>query len=251
MPSMIYSYNTTLGACRNAYDLKTRSPDDIVIERESGQAIISFRKLASLSKESRLVDVKIAGTNDIQDLGHAAMICNRGDRHAGFYLHSLRLKKAIEKYIRPKDVVYLYGHSLGGVCAQFLSLDLKARNVIVHSIGAPKGFRKPFELPLGVYWNLWDNDLDMIPEYPLTKPFSWQKMLAMNPYNINYTTIPNGDRGEPRGKWRKIVDILRPSLRSLSPRFTLDDTIAQYHSLDHYESLSEHYAAMMEEDYDA
>ena len=247
MPSMIHTYNTTLNCCRDAYDLRTRSSNDIVIERESGQAILSFREFKALSSTSRLVDVKIAGTNDILDLGHAAMICNQGDRHAGFYLHSLRLKKAIERHIRPTDIVYLYGHSLGGVCAQFLSLDIKARNIVVNSIGAPKGFRKPFDLPLGVYWNLWENDLDMIPEYPLTKPFSWQKMLAINPYNIHHTTIPNGDRGEPRGKWRKIVDILRPSLRSLSPRFTLDDTIAKYHALDHYESLSEHYQMLMEQ----
>lgn len=217
-----------------AYD-RWHPEEHTIIERESSLALMT----ETVGGSHRHVSVMIAGTNDLEDLAQAAFICEKENQHRGFYLHTLRIKKAIERRIRPGDAVTITGHSLGGVCAQFLSLDIanKVRRVRVFSIGAPKGFRKPVYLPGNVEWYLWENDLDAIPEYPLTKPFDWGLMEEYNPYNFRRYILINGDRGEPRGKWTKFLDLLRPSLRSFSPRFTFDETVKMYHSLAHYETF--------------
>ena len=219
---------------RLAYEMDDTVNDELIV-RNSSAAIVS-----KLFHPMDHQVVAIAGTNDIEDLSQAAMICGERNRHRGFYLHSLRIKKAIEYRISAKSSVTFIGHSLGGVCAQYLSIDLHrhVQSIQVLSIGAPKGWQRPFVLPENVRWTLWDNDLDLIPEYPLTKPFDWNHMRRLNGGRIKYYHIINGERGTPRGKWRKIVDILRPSFRSLSPRFTFDDTVRRYHSLNHYEVLS-------------
>lgn len=222
-----------LDHCRYAYDSWHPRDEHTVVERDSSSAVVT---IDSDYDGTRLVKIMIAGTNDLEDLYHAAWICEKENRHRGFYLYSLRLIKALQRFVRWSDIVHIYGHSLGGVCAQYLSLSLaeKVRAVNVYSVGAPKGFRYPIDLPVNSAWILWENDLDAIPEYPLTKPFDWGLMKTMNSFNFHRHILVNGDRGEPRGKWRKFAELLSPSLRSLSPRFTLDETVRNYHSLDHY-----------------
>lgn len=217
--------------CHNAYN----ALDNPYVR---GEVIERGNALALVQSYSAYHTVSIAGTNDIEDLGQAASVCGKGAYHPGFYAHSLRIKRAIQKHLKdkPKHTVWLYGHSLGGVCAQYLSLDLAqyAESIKVVSIGAPKGFREYLSLPANVSWIIIENDLDAVVDYPLSKPFDWDEFID---YNDHVERFVYSDRSRRRRWYEKYYELLKPSIRSFSPRFTLDDTIRRFHSLSYYEEL--------------
>lgn len=222
--------NEILSRCQAAYDLTWDSPHEI-IQRGNAQALFARNK--------NLVHIFIAGTNDVRDVIQAAKTCGRRNRHLGFYTHSLRLKKAIEKRIGKRDTVSITGHSLGGVTAQFLSLDLAGycHNILVHSVAAPKGFRTPFHLPPSVRWNIYTNDLDMIPDYPLTKSFDWRSMQSQNAATLSIIQLTNNKLGKPYSFLQRMMKVLGPSWLHGKPFTEGYERVAKYHSLKHYMRL--------------
>lgn len=230
MIALKYGFELALRDCRWAYDLATDVPSEI-IERGNGQAV-----LIPPSRHDNTCRIGIAGTNDIEDIAQAAQFCGRRNRHLGFYVHSLRLKKALEKRIPLGCELILSGHSLGGVTAMNLSLDMApyCKRINVYSFGAPKAFRKPFRLPSNVRWTIVVNDMDLVQDYPILKRFDWDKMVDLNgsvlrlvfSRNLRYISFP-----------QRSCRIISEGIRSFAPITNTYETIRKYHSLTEYEEL--------------
>lgn len=220
--------------CHWAYHPEHAEVPVEVITRHNAQAIYYRTRYAG---NINILNVAIAGTNEIRDLVNAAYFCGKNNRHKGFYYHSLRIKKALERIIQPNDHVVITGHSLGGVAAQFISLDMWdwCKSIKVISFGAPKGFRKPFPLPPRVHWTIIRGHYDLIPDFPFFKPFNWLTMMEKNRTgNVYHVHLPYDD--VPSSFPQRMFENLRPSLLSTTPILTSYQTIGLYHSLSSYET---------------
>jgi hypothetical protein len=233
------SFTQAISWCKLAYTDEINHFDLDRVVRDNAKGFV-YRE-AQLNQ----VTIGVAGTNDIDDLINAAQFCGTGNRHRGFYLHSLRMKKALEALIGPRDTVTICGHSLGGVVGQYLSLDMArhCKAIQVISFGAPKGFRKPFSLPKNVSWRIVTNDLDMIPDYPILVRYNWPKFFEMNlPIKFNdehWKTMGltlNNDPSRPLLFSQRVTKILLES-RSFAPITNMYRTIHKYHSINNYERM--------------
>lgn len=225
-------------ACTEAYKGTTGDPKAEVLLRDNARAI--FYKKFDDPDGYNEIEISIAGTNDLYDIVEGAKRCYRKPKkhgikvHRGFYRHALKLRRALANRIENNDIVTIYGHSLGGISAQILSLDLaeKCLCVTVITYGAPKGFKRSFKLPENVTWIEVATQHDLIPRYPLCNRFNRWKM-----EDLNYKQYFQFKLMRQEDSWWKHVWRLLRILWSSKGYMELVYSLHQYHSLKHYLSF--------------